>query len=171
MIIRAIPSTKGRTIMNSIDYGYGKTNIDVETDIRYGVISIHDILQSWCDSSESVYQTYCPHCESEIEQDIEACPNCKKEVLEYDFSDEPSYSKIESEGYEAIQSGGSSDIFVTKSPFYTFCNYCSPCAPGAGDLRSPCDGGAKTYCFGHDWFEDGKAPYIVYSVETNEVVS
>jgi len=26
------------------------------------------------------------------------------------------------------------------------------------------------YCFGHDWFEDGKAPYPVYSVETGELV-
>lgn len=28
----------------------------------------------------------------------------------------------------------------------------------------------KAYCFGHDWFEGGKAPYPVYSVETGEEV-
>jgi hypothetical protein len=26
----------------------------------------------------------------------------------------------------------------------------------------------KAYCLGHDWFDDGRAPYPVYSVETGE---
>ena len=28
----------------------------------------------------------------------------------------------------------------------------------------------KTYCFGHDWFEGGKAPYPVFNVKTGEIV-
>jgi hypothetical protein len=32
------------------------------------------------------------------------------------------------------------------------------------------DGFAKGYCFGHDWFEGGKAPYPVFSVKTGELV-
>lgn len=31
--------------MNSIDYGMGQTNIDHDTGIRYGVISIHEVTQ------------------------------------------------------------------------------------------------------------------------------
>ena len=62
------------------------------------------------------------------------------------------------------------DIFITKSPYYTTCTFCSPCAPNAGDLSHPVDGGVKAYCFGHDWFEEGKAPYPVFSVKTGEEI-
>lgn len=51
----------------------------------------------------------------------------------------------------------------------TFAQFCSPCVPGAGD--SPLADGVKTYCLGHGWFEDGKAPYAVYSVATGELIS
>lgn len=30
--------------------------------------------------------------------------------------------------------------------------------------------GVMTYCFNHDWFDSGKAPYPVYSVKTGELV-
>jgi len=61
-----------------------------------------------------------------------------------------------------------SDILVTKSPFYTYAPFCSPCVPGAGNLDStvpigieaPYDRdeqirtmstmGVKTYCFAHE---------------------
>jgi hypothetical protein len=59
-----------------------------------------------------------------------------------------------------------SDVFILRSPFYTFAQYCSPCVPGAGNLDNPCPDGPKTYCMGHDWFEDGVAPYPVYEVAT-----
>lgn len=61
--------------------------------------------------------------------------------------------------------------FILKSPYYTYAQFCSPCAPGAGYLPSPLKdrpAGNKTYCLGHDWFEDGTAPYRVYSVKTNK---
>lgn len=46
----------------------------------------------------------------------------------------------------------------------------APCAPGAGYLSNPCPDGPKTYCFGHDWFENDVAPYPVYRVDTGELV-
>lgn len=59
------------------------------------------------------------------------------------------------------------DVFLTRSPYFTYAQFCSPCAPGAGHLENPTDrGGAKTYCFGHDWFPNNKAPYRVYEVAT-----
>jgi hypothetical protein len=59
---------------------------------------------------------------------------------------------------------------VLKSPYYTYANYCSPCVPGAGNLDDIVEGEVKTYCFGHDWFEEEKAPYPVYSVATGELI-
>ena len=130
-----------------IDYGRGLTNIDTETGIRYGVISQNEVLQAWADSSEPDYG----ETEGMTDEDLEFA-----EPLFYIFSDEE---------YSAT-CGDDGDIFIYKSPFYTLCRFCSPCAPGAGYLMSPDDNGIKAYCFGHDWFEDEQAPYKVYDVKT-----
>ena len=129
--------------MGGIDYGMGKTNIDKKTEIRFGVIHQNECLQAWCDSSEPFYPEDCDE-------------NYEATGFEYN-----------NDGYE-IKSDEYGDLFITKSPYYTFCGFCSPCAPGAGYLTS--DGNVKSYCLNHDWFEDNKAPYTVYSVETGEVV-
>lgn len=54
-----------------IDYGMGRTNIDVETGIRYGVIPAHDLGQAWYDNSSPYYGPAC-------------CPKCGNEAAEYD---------------------------------------------------------------------------------------
>ena len=133
-----------------IDYGRGQTNIDHKTGIRYGVISQNEVLQAWCDSSEPYY--------GEVEEGEELS----------DFAEPLGFSLDDGE-YKA-SAGESGDIFITLSPYYTLCKFCSPCAPGAGYLMNPDNDGIKAYCFGHDWFEGGKAPYIVYKVEDNSIV-
>lgn len=46
-----------------IDYGLGTTNIDLETGIRYGVISQNEVLQAWADDAEADYgDPTCGHC-------------------------------------------------------------------------------------------------------------
>lgn len=161
-----------------IDYGGGITNIDTKTGIRYGVIPVNDVLQAWADSSETVYTARCPECGTDCDENykddegneyVHWCPACKKEV-EHDnaYGDEPDLIHYVEEGYVASQDSDG-DIFVIKAPFYTLRGFCSPCAPGAGHLRT--EGDVKTYCFGHDWFEGGKAPYPVYSVETGEIIN
>jgi hypothetical protein len=55
-------------------------------------------------------------------------------------------------------------VFITRAPFFTLAAFCSPCAPGAGDLDSPRADGVPAYCFGHDWFDGGVAPYDVFRV-------
>jgi hypothetical protein len=50
------------------------------------------------------------------------------------------------------QGGDDCDIFVMKSPYYTFGPFCSPCAPGAVYLRNGDTDGEKAYCFAPDWF-------------------
>jgi hypothetical protein len=120
-----------------IDYSMGRSNIDVITGIRYGVISQHEVLQAWADSSEPYYNR------SEEGEDNED-----------DFA-EPSGYVYEEDGYIA-ECGDDGDIFILKSPYYTKCKFCSPCAPGAGYLMSPDESGIKAYCFGHDWFDRSK---------------
>ena len=134
-----------------IDYGMGMSNIDTETGIRYGVIHSGEVLQAWADSSEAIY----PECDCE---DYCECEN-----------DPEGFSFI-AEGYKAFQFGDDCDIFIEKSPYYTVCQFCSPCAPGAGYIMQTRKNGIKAYCFGHDWFEDEKAPYPVYDVITGKEI-
>lgn len=88
----------------------------------------------------------------------------------YDGSD-CARMELEQNGYK-LMTDSSGDLWVMKSPFFTYAQFCSPCAPGACYLRNPvepCESN-KCYCLGADWFEDGKAPYPVYSVETGALV-
>jgi hypothetical protein len=188
-----------------IDYGHGVSNVDKETGIRFGVISQHEVLQAWADSSDGYYgEPSCPKCGNETlvayngqkytekyefakyESADLICKSCRfvfgndsaylEEALSYSY---------EGEGYLA-ECGDDGDIFITKSPYYTYAQFCSPCAPGAGYLMSyftPIDeemrsyeeaaesaGFPKVYCFGDDWFEGGKAPYPVFEVESKRRV-
>ncbi len=185
-----------------IDYGLGRTNIDHETGIRYGCISANgDVLQAWADSSEADYgEPLCPRCQKSAdtpdkfgESFVNGVPDDyteeKHESAEYvcvdckhffggesAFGDDPIGFYLNDSEYCA-QSCLDSDILITKSPYYTYAPFCSPCVPGAGCLDET-DGlpesGVKAYCFGHDWFEtaegDQHAPYVVYSVETGKIV-
>lgn len=88
------------------------------------------------------------------------------------FGDEPLGYTLDDGEYKAT-AGSGGDIFILKSPYYTLCDFCSPCAPGAGYLTS--EGSVKAYCFGHDWFHDhyehpGIAPYRVFSVEDDREI-
>ena len=175
-----------------IDYGLGQANVDLETGIRFGVISQNSVLQAWADSSEPEYgEATCPKCgnaaaeitdpkvpdlDSFEDTDWEdngrdhACIACKYTFNSDEaYPDEPAGYSYDGEGYK-LTDCLDSDIFVLKSPYYTFAQFCSPCVPGAGNLETFCENGPKTYALGHDWFEDQKAPYPVYSVETGELV-
>ena len=165
-----------------IDYGNGRTNISSE-GIRYGVIPFHDVSQSWCNSSEANYGTPdssdcdCPECGHNDEQSHEwgdnlICEECGEsyDVELPDFA-EPVSHVLDDGEYLAEQSQDSCDIFILKSPYYTLAQFCSPCAPGAGYLRNPCETGPKTYCFHPEWFDcDNPCPYPVYRVDTGECI-
>lgn len=141
-----------------IDYGAGTVNVDKKTGIRYGVISQNKVLQVWADSSEPYYGE---------EKDWEKDENGEPFLDDYA---EPLSFILDNGEYRA-ESNDSGDIFITKSPYYTLCAFCSPCAPGAGYIMSERPkGGIRAYCFGHDWFEGGKAPYTVYDVVTEAPV-
>lgn len=167
-----------------IDYGRGLVNIDRETGIRYGVISQHNVAHWILDEAENIYpdkaEVTCPECEHAFEtestsgSDQQECPECEHMFYEHWLDEmDPiglAFSDLERDGYSVEYSETLCCLFVVKSPFFTRGVFCSPCAPGAVDLDNPDDDGERGYCFGHDCFEDGKAPYRVWSVETGEEV-
>ncbi len=99
-----------------------------------------------------------------------ACDSCR--ILfdgEDAYGDEAIGYTLDDGEYQAT-AGTDGDCFLLKSPYFTYAQFCSPCAPGAGYLLNPCANGPKTYCFGPEWFEDNNLPYPVYSVATGELV-
>jgi DNA-directed RNA polymerase subunit RPC12/RpoP len=173
-----------------IDYsGPGSTdNRDTETGIRYGIIPLHALGEVF-DDFESVYTARCPHCGEDIPEDfhfesrdvkvpgghlrsmfVADCTECGKTIREDDqYGDEPDAQVCEN-GIVTAHIDSSNDVWFTKSLYFTRASFCSPCAPGACHLNTPCDDGERCYCPGHDWFEGGEAPFPVYSVETGERV-
>lgn len=159
-----------------IDYGRGMTNCNLVTGIRYGVICQNEVLQAWADSSELVYpeleREQCETCGGEGEVNDCECTDCDGSgTIEAEYGDyvESIGAKCTDSEYDAF-CGDCGDIFITRSPYFTRAAFCSPCAPGACYLMSPCEDGERAYCFGHDYFESGRAPYPVFSVETGQEV-
>ncbi len=170
------------TAYAGIDYSLGQSNVDSNTGIHYGVISQHsvnpDALNDIFTQGEDIQfaeslKEYLANAKIENEKDG---TEFDEDAATQDFAD--GYESdgglndylYEQDGYK-LTGCLDSDLFVLRSPFYTFAQFCSPCVPGSGNLDSPCETGPKTYCLGHDWFEDNKAPYAVYSVETGEIIN
>lgn len=134
-------------------------------NIRYGIIPVNDVLQAWADESEIQYP--CKDCE---------VWNKEEEECSDDFTDcEPSGFLLKNDRYTAYQDRDSVDITIIKSPYFTYAQFCSPCAPGACYLRNPVDPSYtnnRTYCFGPNWF-DGEldpCPYEVWEVKTGKKI-
>jgi hypothetical protein len=161
------------TQYNGIDYGFGRTNVDTN-GVRYGVINQSEVGQAWYDESEPEYgEILCGECFAEVAEDQTDCPECGADLInQFDFIEPINFYFIDN-GYRIFQSQDDTDLFIEKSPFFTYAQFCSPCAPGAVYLINPIDekdNNNKGYCLGHDWFEDGIAPYPVYSIETGKLV-
>jgi hypothetical protein len=174
-----------------IDYsGPGSTaNRDVETGIRYGMISQHSVMPEALDDvyskgddlqheqmKEDMQESIAAGITAAVEQyggtvaDPDELAAEIMGVVEFDnCCDESGPYAYESDGLK-VQTTSDNELWVFKSPFYTRAQFCSPCVPGAGNLDTFCEDGPKTYCLGTDWFEGDKAPYNIWSVETDELV-
>lgn len=150
-----------------IDYSHGLANFNPDTGIHFGVISAHKVPY-WWDDTEPTNPPYECECGLVIVDPTDGdeceCGN----VVDLTFFEGVVHHYIDDDEYTA-ESDDNTDIWVYKSPYFTRCAFCSPCAPGAGYLTDVRDEGVKTYCLGHEWF-DGPAPYPVYSVSTGELV-
>lgn len=145
----------------SIDYGRGTTNV-AENGFRFGVIPHFAVGEAWYEDSQGVYPQGCPKCGGS---------ECEEHDEEEDYDQEAMAFAYEDAEYRLTQDAESPDIWVIQSPYFTFTEYCSPCAPGAGYLRDAHDDGpCEALCLGHEWFRDNRAPYRVFSVETREEV-
>jgi hypothetical protein len=139
---------------------------DLETVGQDGKYRKHDILAIPEDVQDEVYGNSEWHDEGRDH----ACCGCGRSFSSDDaYGDEAIGSHFDSDGYKAFGSSDG-DIFIEMSPYYTRAQFCSPCAPGACYLKNPCDDGAKAYCFGPDWFEEGECPYPVYRVDNDECI-
>lgn len=185
------------TTYAGLDYGLGKTNIDIETCIRFGIISANALPEEIWEEFEPDYgEPTCPKCGNEAltwdkaratlddnlyawnhvksECDDYACLSCKYIFgSESAFSEEPFAHTLDNGQYKA-QIDSSGDLWVFKSPYFTYAQFCSPCAPGACYLSNPLaepNEANKCYCLGEEFFSDDEpAPYPIYSVATGELV-
>jgi hypothetical protein len=169
-----------------IDYGMKKTNINLVTKIRYGVIPYNFNLLEFSQEFEPIYgeiECDCPKCGEKItgyiDDDLTNCEYCKTEIdfneVIQDMEIEPENYLFKNKEYFCHYERDSCDIFVEKSPYYTYAQFCSPCAPGACYLLNPLsineeNENNRVYCLGHECFDEGIAPYRVYSVKTNELI-
>ncbi len=175
-----------------IDYGMGSTNIDLETGIRYGIVSMNS-LDEWAwqtmqggddldfiEYRESVRDDMSSAIERVLEEHGLIQRNYGADNFADDIVDNLEFDNYESNGdcvrYELkddlyhLQTTSDGQLFVFKSPYYTQAQFCSPCVPGAGNLDCPCESGPKTYCLDASWFDDDVAPYPVYRCDTGELV-
>jgi hypothetical protein len=165
------------------------SNVDEKTGIRYGVIHMNDLSSYAMDDifthGEDVgFEQMRQQAKDDLARAIasaiddygqigdpdEVAAEIIDNAVEWHECDSSGPYEYDAEGVSIRTMSDNTELFVLKSPYYTHCQFCSPCAPGAGYLMNPCPDGPKTYCLGHDWFEDNKAPYPVYSVETGELV-
>jgi hypothetical protein len=172
-------------------------NFDETTGIRYGVISPHSISSFALDDIyNNGTDTICESGKQELLDDIKQF--CEDHYLKFDRINTDSFEDQYYEHYENSDgqmdysdneytlhvSGDNFGIFVMRSPYYTYCRGCSPCAPGAGDLDSPMtsyDGPISTnydkaLCLAPDWFDkeeseySRKIPYRVFRVDNDQEV-
>lgn len=149
-----------------IDYGRGLTNIDHKTGIRYGVIPVSDII---FEDFEPVYILSCDNCGYDNDCEYgQTCPNCGN-TIEYDDFQDPIALQYITEEYRMFTDSDCIDVFIEKSPYYTYASFCSPCAPGVCYLRDAIKNDRpennKCYCLPPEFFKNEKTPYIVYEVK------
>lgn len=145
------------TNYRGIDYGLGRTNVDQETGIRYGVIPIGCLCHE-NDDLEAVYWCGCPKCGSEIDPDDldceYTCSHCGETLDDYEcWGEEPIGYRYNQDGL-TIEGHSDGDLFITRSPVVIRAQFCSPCAPGACYLKNPVLDGEYTYALPYDWFDE-----------------
>lgn len=148
-------------------------NMDLETGIRYGVISIHSladgVLGDIMTNGENL--TY-EEARSEFEKETrrryfgrnaDKAEELLEEWNEFYESSEDTY-RYESDGV-TVQTSGESNLWVFMSPTIVKARLCSPCYPNAGDLDTlDPENGYETYGLPADWLRE--TPEKAHRAET-----
>lgn len=182
--------------------GHSNANKDTSTGIRYGIISQHsvnpealdDIFQNGQDLDYEEFQAqvkaelrsalsdylsdhkWGDEKQSKLDIAVGDCWDCVEQEVNDTYAmrqDGCNHMRYENGG-EVVQTDSSGDLWVLKSPYYTYAQFCSPCAPGACHLDNPLAEPVeanKCYCLGHDWFDGNKAPYPVFNMNGQLVAS
>ena len=174
------------------------SNYDSSTGISYGVISPHSINQDCLSSlydegTDPYYENAKEEFTTTLKSIISNFMYENNVTLEDDEIDIDYYLDRWNNNYESCGdgqcdfkdseytlhiSGDNFGIYVMRSPYYTYCRKCSPCAPGAGDLNNPLeieeievlDTYDRAYCLGPDYFGDSeydRMPYRVFRVDND----
>lgn len=163
------------TTYKGLNYGAESSNIDIETGVRYGVISANKLSSAICDVLEPIYECSCPDCgapmkNNEPPEDLlcEACGYKGRDESEF-YPEEPSWWAYEENNLFFMQDEYN-DIIIFKSPFVAYAQFCSPCMPGACNLESPLaedsrDRDNLCYALDETWFEGNEAPYDYFKLE------
>lgn len=164
-----------------IDYSLGKSNFDPKTKARYGLLSMNSAA-SWLlgemqpDYGSSI-DVFCEECSNSwIVEDISCdvtCSQCGHEMPDYFEEFDPVAWYYQDKEVFCGHSQESTELWVYRSEYFTYAQFCSPCMPGACNLDSPLDHRApnnRCYCLPHEFFEEGIAPYPVFSVKTGKIV-
>ena len=175
-----------KTNYAGINYASGlNTNKNSETGIRYGVISQHSLMPEALDDiftqgRDLSYEGYIEEINKNLRsvlsnyfsdwamksKDVPSNLDCAVENAFNAISDDIGYQSdspkmlYESQDY-SIETCSDNDLIVTKSPYFTYAQFCSPCVPGAFNLDSPLEqeeSDNKCYCLGSDWFGRGESP-------------
>jgi hypothetical protein len=179
---------------SNINYAGPGSNVnrDPVTKIRYGVLPTHRAFY-WYDIAEPECKPpICPNCNSQlVDYDDETHAgykayrsyHCFEELVcvpcetwfdaSYVGDDDFCAYVVSGNGYRA-KCTEHGDIWILKSPFFTYAAFCSPCAPGACYLLDRLDAPEadnKCYCLGPEFFKDNKPPYDIYSIETGEIIA
>ena len=176
------------------------TNTDPDTGIRYGAISQNsldlDAINDWYDN-DAVYDDQLKELREKINDLFEFIGfigDEKKADLRDEIeqifndnynNDEPAFY-FEDKEYKAEYSHSLNCWIILKSPYYTYCEQCSPCVPNAGNLDNPIDKdmfeanliggnymiGVIAYCLPVEFFDDEyhKIPYRYYRVDGDQEV-
>lgn len=175
-----------------IDYGRGLSNIDRETGIRFGIVSANEMGEGFWDDVEPEYDPSCPSCGNDLtEKQVDSlerrakdhggrfkatCPHCRKLISPDDITpDEPSRNVLRSGDIEGFVDSHN-DVWITKSPFYTYGTFCSPCAPGAVSIGTKYNDNdtdlPRAYCLPYSWYDERTPlkPGTVFRVKDDSVV-
>lgn len=129
------------------------SNVNPETGIRYGVVSLNSLAEWVFDEffQSGVNLSY----QAALDEWISEGNDPDSEDFEYE-SDEDTYELETSDGLKLGLStlGGAYNVWVLESPHTVRCGLCSPCCPNAGNLDSY--GEFVAYTLPPEWFRGGE---------------